>query len=54
MNRICVCGSVEHGLDFVIEGLIVKVIDFDGLEVLLRIEVALGNQEGLPQHQFLS
>lgn len=46
---MCV-GSVEHGLDFVIEGLIVEVIDFDGLEVLLRIKVALGNQEGLPEH----
>lgn len=43
-------GSVEHGLDFVIEGLVVEVIDFDGLEVLLGVEIALGNEEGLSEH----
>lgn len=45
--------SVEHGPNFVIEGLIVEIIDFDGLEVFFRIEVSLGNQEGLPKDQFL-
>lgn len=41
-------GSVEHGLDLVIKGLIIEVINFDCLEVLLGIEVALRDEEGLP------
>lgn len=42
--------SVEHGFDFIVEGLVVEVIDFDSLEVLLGVEVSLGDQEGLSQH----
>ena len=45
--------SVEHGSDLVVEGLVVQVLDLDGLEVLLRVEVALRDEEGLPQHQLL-
>jgi hypothetical protein len=45
--------SVEHRFDFVVEGLVVEVVDLDGLEVLLGIEVALGDEEGLPEHQLL-
>ena len=47
-------GSVEHGLDLVVEGLVVQVVDLYGLEVLLGVEVPLRDQEGLPQHQLLS
>lgn len=47
-------GSVEHGLDLVVEGLIVEVVDLDGLEVFLRVEVSLRDEEGLSQHEFLS
>lgn len=46
-------GSVEHGLDFVVEGLVIEVVDLDGLEVFLGVEVALGDEEGLPEHEFL-
>jgi hypothetical protein len=46
-------GSVEHGLDLVVEGLIVKVVDLDGLEVFLGVEVSLGDEEGLPEDKFL-
>ena len=46
-------GSVEHGFDFVVKGLVVQIVDFDGLEILLGVEVALSDQEGLPKHQFL-
>ncbi len=45
--------SIEHRPDFVIEGLIIEVIDLDGLEVLFRIEVTFGNQESLSENQFL-
>ena len=45
--------SVEHGLNLVVEGLVVQVVDFYCLEVLLGVEVAFGNQEGLPQHELL-
>lgn len=41
--------SVKHGLNFCIEGLIIEIIDFDGLEVFLWVEVSLGDEEGLPQ-----
>lgn len=44
------CKSIEHGPDFVVEGLIIKVINFDGLEVFLRIEVSLSDKECLPEH----
>jgi hypothetical protein len=35
--------SAEHGFDFVVEGLVVKVIDFDSLEVLFGVEVSFGD-----------
>lgn len=46
--------SVKHGLDLIVEGLIVEVVDLDGLEVFLRVEVSLRDQEGLPQNEFLA
>lgn len=45
--------SVEHGFDFVVKSLVIKIINFDSLEVLFGIKVALGDQECLPQHEFL-
>ena len=42
--------SVEHGFDFVIEGLIVQIINFNCLEIFLGVEVAFSDQEGLSQH----
>lgn len=45
--------SIEHGLDLIVEGLIIKVVDLDSLEVFLRVEVPLRDQEGLSQHKFL-
>jgi hypothetical protein len=46
--------SAEHRPDLVVEGLIVQVVDLDGLEVFFGIEVTLGDQEGLPQNQFFN
>lgn len=46
--------SVEHGLDFVVKGLVIKVVDFDSLEVFLRIEIAFRDEESLPQDKFLN
>jgi hypothetical protein len=46
-------GSVKHSFDFVVEGLVVEVVDFDGLEVLFGVEVALGDEEGLSEYEFL-
>lgn len=43
-------GSAEHGFDLVVESLVVEVVDFDGLEVLLGVEVSFGDQEGLSQY----
>jgi hypothetical protein len=45
--------SVEHGLNFVVEGLIIQIINFYCLEVFLRIEVSLSNEESLSQHDLL-
>lgn len=45
--------SVEHGLDLVVEGLVVEVVDLYGLEVFLGVEVALGDEESLSEHQLL-
>jgi hypothetical protein len=45
-------GSVEHRPDLVVESLIVKVVDFDGLEVFFGIEITLRDQESLSQNQF--
>ena len=42
--------SIEHRLDLVVEGLVVQVVDFYCLEIFLRIEVSLSNQEGLSEH----
>ena len=42
--------SIEHGFNFVIEGLVIQIVDFDGLEVFLWIKVSLGNQKSLSQH----
>lgn len=36
-------GSIEHGLDLIVESLIVEVVNFDGLEVFLGVEVPLGD-----------
>ena len=47
-DEVC-CGSVEHGFDLIVEGLIIEIVDFDGLEVLLGIEVSLGDEEGLSE-----
>ena len=47
-DEVC-CGSIEHGFDLIVEGLIIEIVDFDGLEVLLGIEVSLGDEEGLSQ-----
>lgn len=46
--------SIKHCSNFVVEGLIIKVLNFNSLEVLFRIEVSFGDQESLPQHQFLN
>ncbi len=43
-------GSIEHGLDLIVEGLVVEVVDLDGLEVFLGVEVSLCDEEGLPKH----
>lgn len=45
--------SIEHGSNFIIESLVVEVIDLYGLEVLFRVEISLGDEERLPQNQFL-
>ena len=45
--------SVEHGLDLVVEGLVVEVVDLYGLEVFLGVEIALGDEECLSEHQLL-
>ena len=45
--------SIEHGTDFVIEGLVVEVVDFDGLEVLFGIEISFGDEECLSEDEFL-
>jgi len=45
--------SIEHSLDFVVKGLVVQVVNLNGLEVFLGIEVTLGDEECLPEHQFL-
>ena len=45
--------SVEHRFDLVVERRIVEVLDLDGLEVFFGVEVALCNEEALPQYQFL-
>ena len=45
--------SIEHGLYLVVEGWIVQIVDFDGLEIFLGVEVPLSDQESLSQHQFL-
>jgi hypothetical protein len=42
--------SIKHCLDLVVKGGIVEVLDFDGLEVLLGIEVPLRDEEALPQN----
>jgi len=42
--------SVKHCLNFIIKGLVVQIVDLDGLEVLLGVEVSLSNQKGLPEH----
>ena len=41
-------GSIKHSFDFIVEGLVVQIVNFDCLEVLLRVEIALSDQEGLP------
>ena len=46
--------SIEHRSDFVVECLIVQVVNLDGLEVFLRVEVAFGDKEGLSQNQLLN
>lgn len=46
-------GSVEHSFNFVVEGLVIQIVNFDSLEVLLGIEVSLRDQESLSQHEFL-
>ena len=46
--------SVEHSLDLVVKGGIVQIVDLDGLEVFLGVEVAFGDQEALSKHQFLN
>ena len=48
-----ICMSVEHRFDLVVERRIVEVLDLDGLEVFFGVEVALCNEEALPQYQFL-
>lgn len=45
--------SVKHGFYLVVECLVIEVINFDSLEIFLWIEVALGDQEGLSEDQFL-
>ncbi len=42
--------SIEHSFNFVVEGLIIQIVDFDGLEIFLWIEVSFGNQKCLSQH----
>lgn len=43
---------VKHGSDFIVEGLVIQIFDFDGLEIFLRIEIALGNEESLAEDKF--
>lgn len=45
-----VCVSVEHGFDFIVEGLVIQVVDLDGLEIFLGVEVTFCDKEGLPQN----
>lgn len=40
--------SIKHCSDLVVEGLVVQVLYFDGLEIFLRVEVSLRDQECLP------
>lgn len=40
--------SVEHSFNFIVKGLVIQIIDLDGLEVFLGVEVPLGDQESLP------
>ncbi len=39
--------SVEHSFDFVVESLVIKIIDFDCLEIFFGIKVTLRNKERL-------
>jgi hypothetical protein len=43
-----IIGSIEHRLYFIIESLVIKVVNFNGLEIFFGIEVSLGNQKCLP------
>jgi hypothetical protein len=46
--------SIKHRSNFVIKRLIIKIFDFDSLEVLLRIKVALSNKECLSQDKLFN
>lgn len=45
--------SVEHRPYFVVESLVVQVVNFDRLEILFGVKITFGNKEGLPEDQFL-
>lgn len=36
-------GSIKHSLDFIVECLVVQIVNFDCLEVFLRVEIALSD-----------
>lgn len=46
-------GSIEHGFDFIVESLIIKIIDFNRLEIFFWIKVALSDKESLTKNKFL-
>ena len=46
--------SIEHGPDLAVEGLVIQVVDFDGLEVFFGVEIPLSDKESLSQYQLLN
>ena len=46
--------SIKHRSDFVIECLVIKIINLDCLEVFFRVKISLSDQKSLSQNQFLT
>lgn len=48
------CKSIKHRSDFVIECLVIKIVNLDCLEVFFRVKISLCDQKCLSQNQFLN
>ena len=42
--------SLEHILNLIVECLIIQIVNLNRLEIFLRIEIPLRDQESLPKH----